>query len=141
MITLDDLKTRFGSDELIALSDRQGRNVIDVKVINKAINDATEEVASYLLPRGLVKFNDSGVVYFGAVMPKSLTIKTCDIARYYLHDDGLTETVIKRYDEAIKWLKLVQKNPSMLTGVSGINGDNIDRQNVSSGIFVIGNKL
>ncbi len=136
MITLDDLKTRFGSDELIALSDRQGRDVIDVKVINKAISDATEEVASYLLPTGLVKFNDTGVVYLGAVMPKSLTIKVCDIARYYLHDDNLTETAEKRYDEAIKWLKLVQKNPAMLTGVSDSNGDN---QNANSGIYVMPN--
>ncbi len=136
MITLDDLKTRFGSDELIALSDRQERDVINVKVINKAINDATEEVASYLLPTGLVKFNDTGVVYVGAVMPKALTIKTCDIARYYLHDDNLTDTVIRRYEEAIKWLKLVQKNPAMLAGVSDSNGDN---QNANSGIYVMPN--
>ncbi len=136
MITLDDLKTRFGSDELIALSDRQGRDVIDVKVINKAISDATAEVASYLLPTGLVKFNDTGVVYVGSVMPKALTIKTCDIARYYLHDDNLTETVEKRYKQAIDWLKLVQKNPAMLTGVNDNNGDN---QNVNSGIYVMPN--
>ncbi len=138
MITLDDLKTRFSNDELIALSDRQGRDVIDVKIINKAISDATEEVASYLLPTGLVKFNDTEAVYVGAVMPKSLTIKTCDIARYYLHDDNPTDTVIRRYEEAIKWLKLVQKNPAMLTGVSDSNGDN---QNANSGIYVMPNPV
>lgn len=107
MITLDDLIERFGEEEISALSDHDGGAALNPAVVNRAIADAEAEVASYLAPAGLV----------GIAPPKALVIKTCDIARYYLHQDGATETVKERYRQALAWLKEVMRNPAMLTGM------------------------
>lgn len=116
MITLQDLIERFGEEELINLSDKAQFQFIDENVIAHAIDDATAEVVGYLNPTGLVACG----AYIG-IAPKSLKLKICDIARYYLYEDGATEIVEKRYKQAIDWLLLVQKNPSMLTGLTGLD--------------------
>ncbi len=143
MITLSDLKKRFDEDELITLSDHENHEVIDMEVINEAISDATEEVASYLLPTGLVKKGDTGVVYVGTAgvptaLPKSLFNRICNITRYYLHDDNPTVTVEKRYTQAVEWLKQVKKDPAMLTGVAT---DSEGKQTSNSGICVMANPV
>ncbi len=111
MITADDLIRRFGKQELIALTDKDGLHTLNLDVLAVAINDATALVASYL---GLGAGLGLGVVANGRMINPVLTAKTCDIARFYLYDDNVTDTVKYRYDEAIDWLKQVQNNPSML---------------------------
>lgn len=124
MITLTDLTDRFGEQELAQLTDRENYQVIDMAVVNRAISDAESEVESYLNMTGLVGRNQAGeLVYIKSpVMPKPLVIKTCDIARYYLYKNGVTGIVKERYEQAIEWLKLVMRNPAMLTGVSATTG-------------------
>lgn len=122
MITLQDLIDRFGETELKDITDRVNRmneKVIDMTVIERAIGDAEGEIESYLNAVGLVSRNSRGrLVYLeDKAIPQALTIKACDIARYYLYENGTTVIVKERYDNAIDWLKLVQKTPSMLTGV------------------------
>lgn len=131
MITLTDLTDRFGETEIINLSDHDRLEVINEVVVNQAINDATAEVIGYLNPTGLIVNG----VYTGTP-PKSLVLKTCDIARYYLYENGVTEIVEKRYKQAIDWLLLVQKNPSMLTGA-----DNATQITAKSGIVVMPNEV
>lgn len=135
MITIQDLTTRFGEAEMAELTDREAFAVIDEKVANRAINDAESEVESYLNSVGLVSRNRLGnLVYSKATNPpKSLIIKICDIARYYLHEDGVTGIVEERYKQAIDWLKLVMKNPTMLTGISDIETS----ATANSGVFVM----
>jgi phage gp36-like protein len=120
MITLQDLIDRFGERELVQLTNEQPRqdSVIDLAVVTPAIDDAVGKVASYLRPVGLVGVDALGnVVYTQSDdVPSELTRTTCDIARYYLYDNGVTETVETRFDDAIKWLDKVKKDPSMLTG-------------------------
>lgn len=120
MITLQDLIDRFGENELIQLSNERPSHdsVVDTAVIDRAISDAAGEVASYLLPAGLVSVNQVGnVVYLpSAKVPAALLLKTCDIARFYLYENGIIEVVQTRYDNAIKWLDKVKKEPEMLTG-------------------------
>lgn len=130
MITLDDLIDRFGESELANLTDKENYQIIDETVINHAIADAMAEVVAYLNPTGLIV----GGVYVGTP-PKSLVLKTCDIARYYLYENGVTEIVEARYKQAIDWLKLVGKNPAMLTGGVGDTGAN----GTKSGIAVMSN--
>lgn len=106
MIALSDLIERFGAAELAQLTNRQAQfdAVIDEAVIDRAISDATGEVASYLLPAGLVRVSALGNVIYvpsGAV-PDALLLKTCDIARFYLYEDGIIDVVQTRYDNAIK---------------------------------------
>lgn len=131
MIVLQDLIDRFGEEEIINLSDHDRLQIINEVVVNQAINDATAEVIGYLNPTGLIV----GGVY-AHTPPKSLILKTCDIARYYLYENGVTEIVEKRYKQAIDWLLLVQKNPSMLTGA-----DNATQITAKSGIVVIPNEM
>lgn len=133
MISLDDLMKRFGEDELLALTDKTGSGVIDFARIDEAITDAREEVATYLNAIGVVK-REAGVLVI-SVQSKALTIKACDICRYYLYDDGVTEIVRERYNNAINWLKLVAKNPAMLG-----NSEEEESQ-INSNIFVIPNAL
>ena len=107
MITLRDMIERFGEEEMAALSDHARGIEMDTAVINRAIADAEAEVASYLAPVGLANI----------APPKALIIKTCDIARYYLHQDGAEGIVKERYQYAVSWLKDVMRNPAMLTGM------------------------
>lgn len=107
MITQDDLIARFGEEEMAALSDHERGTTLNPEVIARAIADAEAEVASYLAPVGLANITP----------PKALIIKACDIARYYLHQDGAEGIVKERYEYAIRWLKDVMRNPAMLTGM------------------------
>ncbi|MDI4500811.1 DUF1320 domain-containing protein [Moraxella nonliquefaciens] len=131
MITLQDLIDRFGEQEIIQLTDKVNYQVIDETVINHAISDAVAEIVGYLNPTGLI----ADGVYIGTP-PKSLVLKVCDIARYYLYENGVTDIVEKRYRQAIDWLLLVQKNPSMLTGATHDDGTH----GTKSGIAVMPNR-
>lgn len=120
MITSQDLIDRFGERELIQLTNEQPRedSVIDLAVVTPAISDAVGKVASYLRPVGLVGVDALGNVIYkhSDDVPSELTRATCDIARYYLHDNSVIETVETRFNDAIKWLDKVKKDPAMLTG-------------------------
>ena len=104
IITRQDLVDRFGEGELVLLTDREGRGVIDDEVLNRAIEDAEAETAAYIQAAGLVLPSP----------PKVLVVKVCDIARYYLHDNGETQVVLDRYKQAIAWLRDVVRNPRLL---------------------------
>ena len=103
IITRQDLIDRFGEGELVALTDREGRGVIDDEVLNRAIEDAEAEAAAYIQAARLVLPSP----------PKVLVIKVCDIARYYLHDNGETQVVLDRYKQAVAWLRDVVRNPRL----------------------------
>lgn len=119
MITIQDLIDRFGKSELAQRTNRNDvfDGTVDEVVIERAINDAEGELGSYLLPTGLVASRLGSIYYVPSLStPDVLIAKACDIARYYLYDDGVTDIVQTRYDQAIKWLKQVQVTPTMLTG-------------------------
>lgn len=104
IITKSDLVTRFGEQELIELTDRDNHQEIEDVVLTRAITDAHSLAMSYLLPAGL-----------GNATPSSALIhNVCDIARYYLHEDSVTEVVDDRYKQALAWLKMVMDNPRMI---------------------------
>lgn len=133
MITLTDLTDRFGEDELAQLTDREAYQDIDIVVVNRAISDAESEVESYLNMTGLVVRNMAGELVYvkSPSVPKPLVIKTCDIARYYLYESGVTGIVKERYDQAIEWLKLVMRNPVMLTGVTATTGSTASNSGIA----------
>lgn len=94
--TQDDLVTRFGEEELAQLTDHNwedGR--LDEAVIARAIDDATGEIDARLVKRYPLPLE---------TIPRLLTRVACDIARFYLYQDRVTETVEKRYSAAIKLL-------------------------------------
>jgi len=93
-----DLTDRFSAAELIQLTDRNNIGSIDYTVLDQAIADATAEINGYL------------TAYLPLVsVPANLVRIGCDVARYYLYDDAVTEQVQTRYDQAIKYLSQVAK--------------------------------
>ncbi len=110
MITQQDLIDRFGEVELAELSDHAGHSDIDPVVIAKAITDAESEAMSYLAGAGIA--NEVRLS-----PPLALKIKLCDMARYFLYENGLIEVVEKRYNRAIAWLKDVERNPAMVVDI------------------------
>ena len=96
-----DMITRFGEEELVQLTDRDGAAgaVVDA-VLNQVIDDAGATIDGYLGGRYSLPL---------AAVPRVLTRTACDLARYYLFDDQLDEghQAAKRYADAISYLEKV----------------------------------
>lgn len=129
LITQADLMHRFGETELAKLTDRPRCREINTAVLKRAIDDAESEANGYLRAAGFTAPFDE--------VPATLKVKVCDIARWYLYENGVTDIVEKRYKNAIAWLKDVMKNPSML----GFEVEGVEEAKASNGIAVIPNEL
>ncbi len=94
--TEQDMIDRYGETEMIQLTDHANLGGIDSDVLASAIADADGEIDGYLSGR-----------YSAPVtpVPKVLLRIACDLTRYYLYDDQAPEHVIKRYDDAVKFLR------------------------------------
>jgi phage gp36-like protein len=93
-----DMMQRFGQIELTQLTDRENTGSIDVDVLNQALGDADTEINGHLEGRYTLPLSRT---------PKILVTYACDIARYRLYDDRATEQVTKRYESAMKFLRMV----------------------------------
>ncbi|HEY1136575.1 MAG TPA: DUF1320 domain-containing protein [Xanthomonadaceae bacterium] len=103
--TLQHLVDRFGEDELIRISDRDNTGAIDAGVVAGKLADADAEIDGYLAGRYTLPLT---------TVPEALRRIACDVARYHLYDDRVTEAVQKRYDDAIKFLRMVAKGEVQL---------------------------
>ncbi|MEC4724520.1 DUF1320 family protein [Shewanella sp. D64] len=90
---------RFGEDELVSLTDRDGSaEGIVGSVLDVALNDATALINGYLAGRYTLPL---------VTAPEMLERLSCDIARYGLYDNGASEQVSKRFDDAVRFLEMV----------------------------------
>jgi phage gp36-like protein len=105
-----DMEDRFGTEELIQLTDRTGSGVIDAAVLNRAIADADAEIDGYLASRYKLPLAET---------PPALTRIACDIARYLLYDDAVIDSVKDRYDNAVKFLRGVARGDVSLVEQTG----------------------
>jgi phage gp36-like protein len=96
--TQQNMIDRFGSKELIELTDRANIGVIDATVLGNVLADADAEINTYLTGRYALPL---------ATTPPVLTKFACDVARYQLYDVRASEQVKARYDDAIKFFKLL----------------------------------
>ncbi|MBF0186015.1 MAG: DUF1320 domain-containing protein [Magnetococcales bacterium] len=103
--TIADLIQRYGEDELIQRSDRRAGRIRDDVVINQALADASAEIDSYLASRYSLPL--SGV-------PDVLVRLCCDVARYRLWADKVTEIVRTRYEDAVRQLKDIARGQATL---------------------------
>lgn len=108
-----NLIDRFGEDELIQLTDREGLGVIDSTVVDRALADADGEINGYLASKYTLPLS--------SIVPQILEAYACDIARYRLQEDRASEAVIKRYDNAIRYLRDVVVGKASL----GVDTDNV----------------
>jgi len=97
--TLDDMVSRFGETELIAITDREQTGVADPVVAGNALDDASAEIDSYLAGRYTLPF---------VAAPRVIGRLCCDIARYNLCVAGprMTEEVRDRYRDTVRFLEL-----------------------------------
>jgi phage gp36-like protein len=100
--TKQDMIDRFKELELIQLTNEvvEPATVIDDTVLGRVLADADAEIDGYLVGRYALPL---------ATVPPVLTPLACDLARYRLYDDRATEQVTKRYDDAVKMLRLIAK--------------------------------
>lgn len=113
--TQQDLVERFGNEELLQLTDRNNTHAIDATVVARALADADSEINGYVLAAGytLPLVN----------VPEIIRAYACDIARYRLYDDHAVEQVQKRYEDAIKFLRLLSEGKTSL-GPKQVGNDN-----------------
>lgn len=96
--TQQNMIDRFGEQELIELTDHANAGSINVTVLGQALADADAEINAYLVSRYTLPL---------ASVPPVLVKFAADVARYQLYDTRATEQVKARYDDAIKFLKLL----------------------------------
>lgn len=105
-----DLIDRFGSEELIQLTDRTNIPVttIDPVVVGRALDDASALIDSYLTKVARLPL---------VVVPEILVKTAADIARYYLHGKSADKdsAVTRAYNEAVAWLRDVSRGLVELT--------------------------
>ena len=94
-----DMQMRFGQEELEQLAPSD-TDAVDQSKVESALNDASAEMNTYL-----------GSVYSLPLTDPNPYLKTicCDITRFRLWDDAVSEEVRKRYEDAVAWLKKVVK--------------------------------
>jgi len=107
--TQADLVTRFGSDELIQLTDRAGTNAIDASIVAAALADADAAIEGYLAGR-----------YALPVTPVPALLKRigADLARFFLHGKAATESVRNAYQDALKLLRDLSNGAAVLAGAA-----------------------
>jgi phage gp36-like protein len=96
--TQADILERYGEDVLYALADRNRDGTLDEEAISRALVDATAEIDSYLASRYPLPLSAT---------PKIVVILCADIALYRLSPDHVTEERRKRYEDAVKMLRLI----------------------------------
>lgn len=104
--TLDDMISRFGTTELVQLSDHDGLYVINQAVVEAAITDACHVIDSYVAKVHTLPLPET---------PHMLLRHACNISRFYLYSKGMVPESVKDFhDQAIKWLeKLAQGEVSL----------------------------
>lgn len=122
--TVADMSARFTERELIELTDTVNipPSTVDTPRVEVKLGDAQAFVDGYVgqvyrLPlRGCVKppAVPGGPTEYAA--PPVLTRLTCDVARYYLHDDLAPEAeVYRRFKAAVKELEAIATGAAMLS--------------------------
>ena len=107
--TLNDLVARFGQEELIQLTDRQGLGVIDGNAVQAALVDADALIESYLAQRYALPVSP---------VPQLLKRIAADTARFLLHGNAATEAVRAAYKDALKVLSDLSDGPAVLPGAA-----------------------
>lgn len=107
------MTNRFGSAEVIAITDRAGTGAINTAVLTDALDQASVEIDGYLAGRYTLPLPS---------VPRLLEGICCDIARYRLSGAEAQETdaIRNRYRDAIKMLEAL-RDGKMSIGLDGLN--------------------
>ncbi|SDO76413.1 Mu-like prophage protein gp36 [Rhodoferax sp. OV413] len=81
--------------------------------VDTALKDAADTIDSYISSRYILPLSP---------VPPVLERVACELARYFLYDDQVTDVIKQRYDDCIKLLSNVQAGKVKL-GADGETGD------------------
>ncbi len=87
-----DMIDRFGQTELLELTDRERSGLIDQTVLQRALDDAGDELDTYVGNRYTLPL---------AQVPPVLVRLACDVARYRLYDDQAPPEIRTRYQDVV----------------------------------------
>jgi phage gp36-like protein len=104
--TRSDMTLRYGEAEIASLEDADNVGAGDEAVTARALEDASEEVDSYVAVRYQTPLPS---------VPAPLARAACDIARFRLYKDRPTEEVKYRYERSVKWLEHLAAGKVLLT--------------------------
>jgi phage gp36-like protein len=107
--TQAELETRFGTDELVQLTNRAGGNTIDAAVVASALVGASSEIDGYLARRYAVPVSPAPVFLGEACL---------SIARYKLHGKSAGDAVRRDYDDAIRLLRDLADGRAEIAGAA-----------------------
>lgn len=93
--TQSDLEKRFGTEEILELTDRDADGVTDAGVLDVVIEDAGAAIDSYIAKRYDLPISE---------VPTRLKKIACDLVFYALHQDP-PDKVSDDNKEALKFLK------------------------------------
>jgi phage gp36-like protein len=111
--TLSDMTDRFGTQLLMALTDRgvMATGEVDEALVNKALADATEQIDGYLRAAGyLTPLAD---------VPGNVADICLSIAGYKLYITEAPEKIVSDYKDALRALEAISKGVIKLA-VAGI---------------------
>jgi phage gp36-like protein len=97
--TQQDIIDRYGEDALYVAADRDNNDAIDTAAVNRALDDATDEINTYIGKKYQLPL---------PVVPTVLVRVCVDIALYRMSfSTALTEEKRKRYDDTVRLLKAI----------------------------------
>lgn len=111
--TIQDMINRFGEDELIQLTDRDGVGVLDRSSIQQAIDDACAIMDSYIGARYAVPLADP--------VPGDVSVYAADLARCQLYDSDTIDKAEERCERVMRWLRDVAAGRAVLPGVEPLS--------------------
>lgn len=100
--TEQNIVARYGEAQLLLVADRDGDGIADAGVVDAALDDATDEIDSYLAARYALPLT---------TVPGILTRIAADLAMMYMSPtaDSQTEEQSTRIKEGRDWLKMLAK--------------------------------
>ncbi len=109
--TQEDLEERYGTLELIQLTDRADppEGAADSATVERAIADASAEIDSYLAAHYTLPLT---------TVPDRLNTCACVLARRYLYADRPSEAVDAEAARERAWLKMLAAGAATLTGAA-----------------------
>lgn len=96
--TQQDMIDRFGSDELLQLTDRTNSGTIDSTLVDQVLADATATIDSYIGGRYELPLLH---------VPPVLTRVCAELARYALYTIEAPQAIADRYKANVQWLTQV----------------------------------
>ena len=127
-----DMIERFGEQELIDLTDRNGSagTIVD-EVLNAALGDASADIDGYLAGRYPLPLT---------FVPPVLIRHSCDLTRYYLYDNRLDpqHPAARRYTATIRFLEQMARGTVQLGLPQEQVPDSVDLAEMASQPTVFG---